>query len=93
MEHIDFTPRNVAKHVVKAAIAFKVSRTVKHKINDYAGYDTDNFIVDQTGFVVGWYVSDKLKPYTDKAVDWTADRIVAYVEKKKSQDKTPETEK
>lgn len=93
MEHIDFTPRNVAKHVVKAAIAFKVSRTVKHTIDDYTRYDQDNFVVDQTGFVIGWYVSDKLKPYTDKAVDWTADRIVAYKDKKKSPDKTEETAK
>jgi hypothetical protein len=93
IKEIPFTPRNAAKHVVKAAVAFKVSRTVKHVIDDYTPYDEDNFLVNQGGYLIGWAVSDMVKPYTDKAVDWTADRIIAYAKKKtaEKQNTTEET--
>lgn len=77
LDQLDFTPRNVAKFVVKAAIAGKTAQFTEKTITDYTALDEDNFIVDITGGVVGWWLSDMLKPYTDKAVDKTADFLAA----------------
>lgn len=75
MDSIPFTARNVAKYAVKAAVQAKVSITTKHAITDYTRFEEDDNVTEITGFLVGWYVSDKVKPFTDKAVDKTADFI------------------
>jgi hypothetical protein len=77
MESPDFTPRNVAKFVVKAIVAGRAAQLAEDAITDYTRFEEDDMIVDISTSVIGWYVSDKLKPYTDKMVDKTADFIAA----------------
>lgn len=84
-----FTPRNVAKHVATAVVAMKVNAVTKTAIADHTRFEEDDTIVKIAGGVAGWYVSDKVKPYTDKAVDTVADKIEARRAKKAAkQDRT-----
>lgn len=77
MNHPDFTTRNVAKFVVKAIVAARTAKLAEDVITDYTRFEEDDMIVDISTGLAGWYVSDKLKPYTDKMVDKTADFIAA----------------
>jgi hypothetical protein len=79
-----FTPRNVAKFVVKSIVAAKTAQITEDALVDYTSLEEDSMAVDITGAVVGWYVSDKLKPVTDAAVDKTADFIAAKREARKA---------
>lgn len=79
-----FTPRNVAKFVLKAVVAGKTAQLTEQAITNYTQFEEDDMIVDITGGVVGWYVSDKLKPVTDAIVDKTADFVTARKEAKKA---------
>jgi hypothetical protein len=73
----EFTPRNVAKFVAKAIVAGKTAQMTENALVDYTSLEEDSMTVDIAGGVVGWYVSDKLKPVTDAMVDKTADFVVA----------------
>lgn len=77
-----FTPRNVAKFVAQAIVAGKTSQLTENVITDHTRFEDDDMIVDISGTLVGWYVSQKLKPVTDAMVDKTADFIVDYREKR-----------
>lgn len=85
-----FTPRNVTKFVVQAVIAGKATELTEDAITDHTRFDEDDMIVNIGSRVVGWYVASKLKPYTDMAVDRTADFVVAKREARKSKKDTPE---
>lgn len=71
-----FTPRNVAKYVAKTLIAAKAAQLTEDAITNHTRFDDDDKIVNIGSGLVGWYVSDKLKPYSDKMVDKAADKIV-----------------
>lgn len=86
-----FTARNVAKFVLKSIVAGKTAQLTEKAIADYTQFEEDDMIVDIAGGVVGWYVSDKLKPVTDAIVDKTADFIVEKNEARKSRKTTEET--
>lgn len=88
---MEFTARNVAKYVVKAAVQAKVQTTARDTITDYTRFEEDDAVVKISSHLVAWYVSDKLKPYTDKAVDKTADFIAAKRQQMKDK-KNPDTE-
>jgi hypothetical protein len=89
-----FTPRNVAKFVVTTTISVKANAKAREVISDYSQFEEDDLPVHLTGQVVGWYVSAKVKPLTDKMVDKTADFIVAKREQMKNRKKdTPSEEK
>lgn len=77
MMHHAFTARNVAKYVVMAAVQQKTAELTEDAIEDYVGFEEDNMFVGLGSNVVGWYVASKLKPYTDKMVDKTADFVTA----------------
>lgn len=86
----DFTLRNVAKYAVTALIHGNVAKQTETAITDHTRFEEDDIVVDISAHVVGWYVSHKVKPYTDKAVDKTADFIVAKREARKAkQTETP----
>jgi hypothetical protein len=74
---IEFTPRNVVKYIVKTAVYARVTSITEDVIVDYTRFEEDDFVTKTGSKVVGWYVSDRLKPVTDKMVDKTADYIVA----------------
>lgn len=74
---IEFTPRNVVKYVVKAAVYARVTSLAEDAITDYTRFEEDDFVTKTGSRVIGWFVSDRAKPYTDKMVDKTADYIVA----------------
>lgn len=74
---MEFTVRNAAKYAVTVAIHSKVSSVTQDAITDYTQFEEDDKIVHFGGHMVGWFVSDKLKPHTNKMVDKTADFIVA----------------
>lgn len=95
MDETDFTPRNVAKWLAKAAIHAQVAQMTKNALVDNTSLEADSKRVKLGSNVVGWGVSSKLKPYTDKAVDKTADYINEKREARntKKDDTTPETEK
>lgn len=84
----DFTARNVAKYVARTIVGTKTAQLTTDAITDYTRFDDDDTIVNITAGIVGWYVSDRMRPVTDKMVDVTADRIVAFREKR--QNKTEE---
>ncbi len=83
-----FTPRNVAKFIVKTLVAGKVSAMTEDAITNYTHFEEDDTVVHIASGVVGWYISDKLKPYTDNMVDKTADWLVARKDKKNQKDTT-----
>lgn len=80
----DFTTRNIAKYVVVAAVHGKVAQLTKHAIVDHTELEEDNIIVGLGSHVIGWGVADKLKPYTDRAVDKTADFIADKRDKRRA---------
>jgi hypothetical protein len=84
MSNPDFTPRGAAKLVLSSLVAGKASDLTKHAVGDYTRFDDDSRVASLSGMVVGWYVSDKLKPVTNKIVDKTADFIVAKRESRKA---------
>ena len=84
MPHTPFTARNAAKYAVKAAIAIKTARAAENVITDYSRFEKDDTIVNIGTGMVGWFVSDKLKPVTDKMVDKTFDFVAAKREARKA---------
>jgi hypothetical protein len=86
---MEFTARNAAKFVVTAVIKTKTAQKTEELITDYTRFEEDDMIVDITGGLVGWWVGDKLKPYSDAMVDKTADFIVAKREQMKHKKDTP----
>jgi len=80
----DFTLRNVTKYAVKAAVHGYVASVAADAITDYTRFEEDDAVVRISSNVIGWGVSDKLKPVTNKIVDKTADFIVAKREARKS---------
>lgn len=71
-----FTPRNVAKYAVYAAVQHKTTKLTQDALDDYTSIDPEENFSARIGCnVVGWFVADKLKPHTDKLVDKTADFI------------------
>lgn len=91
LEDPDFTPRNVAKFAVTFLIRGKVVKIVRNAANDYTALEQDNLLVRASANIVGWGVSAKLKPHTDKVVDKTADFVVARREKKAAKKAQSET--
>lgn len=87
MDNPVFTPRNVVKYVAKAIVHSRVAQLTEDAITDYTRFEEDDTIVRISSNVVGWYVSDKLKPVTDRMVDKTADFIAA----KRGKQETTET--
>lgn len=76
MNNPAFTARNVAKFVAKAIVHGKVAQLTEDAITDHTHFEDDDMIVEIGGHLTGWYVSEKLKPITDGAVDKVADFIV-----------------
>lgn len=72
-----FTLRNATKFVVKCIVHGKTAQLAEDAIINHTRFEEDDKIVDISSHLVGWYVSDKLKPITDGAVDKAADFIVA----------------
>lgn len=70
-----FTPRNAAKFVVTTIVKMKTAQQTEKLITDYTPLEEDDMVVDIAGGLFGWWVGDKLKPYTDKMVDKTADFV------------------
>lgn len=77
-----FTKRNVAKFVLKTLVAGKASQITEDVITDHTHFEEDDIVVNIAGGMIGWYISDKLKPITDGMVDKTADWFVARKEQK-----------
>lgn len=71
-----FTPRNVAKFVVTTAVQVKTSMMTRQFVASHSAFESTDTPVVVGAAVVGWYVSEKVKPVTDKAVDQVADFIV-----------------
>ena len=88
MDQLDFTPRNVAKVLVKSAIAMRTAKAAEQALTDYTPLEEGSMAADLTGYVAGWYLADKLKPITDKVVDKTADYIVTKREARKAKKNT-----
>lgn len=72
-----FTARNVTKFVAKAIVAAKTAEITADAIEDHTSYSKDDLPVDLGSKVVGWYISEKLEPVTDKIVDTVADFVTA----------------
>ena len=85
MPNMPFTPRNVTKFVAKAAVAGYTAKFTANTVSDHTRFEEDDTLVDIGSTVVGWYVSEKLKPITDKVVDVTFDFVAT--QRAKHQDK------
>jgi hypothetical protein len=70
-----FTARNVTKFIAKSIVAVKAAELTADAITDHTHYEEDDIVVDLGSKVIGWYVSEKLEPVTDKIVDTAADFI------------------
>lgn len=75
MESTPFTARNVAKHVVSSVVMIKATNLARDTTVDYTRFEEDDMIVKIGSGVFGWGVASKVRPYTDRAVDKTADFI------------------
>jgi hypothetical protein len=73
--HPEFTTRNVAKFVAKSIVYYKTTKLTAETIEEHTQFEKDDMIVGLGASVVGWLVSDKLSPVTDKIVDKTADFV------------------
>ena len=87
------TPRNIAKFIVKASIAEGVAHVTKEAVANYTAFDSDNAVVKIGAKCVGWYLSSKVQPYTDAAVDKTADYIETKREERRQARKKSEESK
>jgi hypothetical protein len=87
-----FTPRNVAKFVIKTTVQLKTASLVRTAIADRTSLETTDTPVVLTGSVVGWYVGHKVKPVTDKTVDKIADFAVAKRSKRQARKSEKHTE-
>lgn len=83
-----FTARNVAKFVVKAIVAAKSTQIAEDVITDHTSLEEDTLAVDILSKTAGWFVADKIEPYTNAAVDKTADKIAEYRAKKQDKKNT-----
>lgn len=83
-----FTARNVVKFVAKAAIAAKTAELAADAMVDYTALEEDSATVKIGSRVIGWYISDKLEPVTDKMVDKSADFIAAQRAKRQAKKNT-----
>jgi len=70
-----FTARNVTKFIAKAVVATKAADLTADAIADHTQYEKDDTVVDIGSRVIGWYISEKLEPVTDKIVDTVADFV------------------
>lgn len=78
------TPRETAKFVISTAIAAKATSVAEDNIVEHTRYEEDDLIVVVGSKVIGMYTSAILKPFTDKAVDKTADFVLAKREARKA---------
>lgn len=89
----DFTPRNVAKMVVTATIQLKTAALTQTAIADHTSYEADAIPVRIVGGVVGWGVSQRVKPHTDRMVDKTANFVTERRAKRQAKKAEKETTK
>jgi hypothetical protein len=82
--HTEFTARNVAKFILKSIVATKTADLTAETIAEHTNFEEDDMVVDLGSKVFGWYVSDRLKPVTDKIVDSTADFVTEKREARKA---------
>jgi len=87
-----FTPRNVAKMVVRATIQIKTAAFTRDAIANHTAFEATDTPVILVGGVTGWFVSEKVKPYTDLAVDKTADFVIDKREKRQARKSAKKTE-
>jgi hypothetical protein len=88
INEIPFTPRNVAKFVAQSGVAHYVEGVARNAITDYTRFEDGDLVTKLGPKVIGWGVATQLKPYTDAAVDKTADFIVAKREARKAKKNT-----
>lgn len=84
MEHTPFTARNVCKYVAQALVAQKAAAVAEEALTTYTSLEEDDKIVDLGCKVIGWGVSSRLKPHTDRLVDKAADFVVEQREKRQA---------
>lgn len=69
----------IAKLVVKTAVAAKVSDLTTEQIASHTKFNEDDTTVVVAGHVVGYVASCKAEPYTDTMVE----NVVAWIKAKK----------
>ena len=84
--------REVAKYLVRSAIALKTAELTAATIADHTHFDQDDMVVKLGAGAVGMVVSTKLKPVTDKMVDTTADRLTEQWNKRRTKKNAKKTE-
>jgi hypothetical protein len=82
---MEFTPRNIVKFVAKSYVHSFTASVVEEQIVERTDHEEDDFIVQTTSHIAGWFVSERLKPVTDRMVDKAADWIVARKNAKKTE--------
>ena len=71
-----FTVRNLGKWLAKSIVAAKAADLAEDALINHTNLDEDGHIVNLGSKAVGWYISSKLEPVTDKFVDKTADFLI-----------------
>lgn len=74
---MEFTARTAAKYVAKSVVAIKTKQIAENTITDHTDFEKDDMIVRISTGLISGYVSSKLTPVTDAAVDKAADYIAA----------------
>jgi hypothetical protein len=92
-----FTARNVAKHLARGVVQYKVTAIASNLVRDYTGFNTDAISVKLGVGLVGWAAADAVEPFTDKFVDASFDfashRVVIFKAKRQARKAAEKTEK
>jgi hypothetical protein len=88
-----YLTRSVAKWVVVSIIDVKTTQLTADAIADHSKYDKDDLLVRVGAGAVGFVVSARLKPVTDKMVDKATDFAHEQWTKRKSKKTAKNEEK
>lgn len=81
--------RSVAQWAVNAFVAAKVETKAADFIADRTNFEEGGIPVKIASGAIAMLVTGFSKPYTDKAVDFAADRIVEFTENQKAKKQPP----
>lgn len=77
--------RKIAKGGLEIVVSANAAAAANHVIDEHTSLDADSTAADVGCTLFGAYVAHRLSPITDAIVDKTADRIVAFRNRKNTE--------
>lgn len=72
---MQITKTQIAQYALKTLVALVVTDKTATAIANNTDYNTNDITVRVGSGVAGWWVAEKLSPYTDAAVEKVADKL------------------